>query len=296
MSSTAPASAAPTLPPLLPAGLSQLAPLFDVLICDVWGVLHNGLTAHAGACAALTRLREAGRTVVLVSNAPRPGPDVVAQLDGLGVPRSAFDAIVTSGDLTRRLIAQRQGAPVHHIGPDRDLPLLKGQGAARVGPDEAAYCLCSGLNDDETETAEDYRGVLETLRARDLTMICANPDLVVERGPKLIPCAGAVAELYESMGGAVIYAGKPHGPVYAEALAIAEALRGASTPLERVMAVGDAIRTDIAGADALGVRSLLLLDGIHWHDVGATRWRDSLDGWLSAQAVRPSHVMERLVW
>ncbi len=291
---TPPASS--TAVPHLPGGLSQLAPLFDVLLCDVWGVLHNGLTAHAEACAALTRLREEGRTVVLVSNAPRPGPDVVAQLDGFGVPRSAFDAIVTSGDLTRALIARHGAAKVHHIGPARDLPLLDGQGATRVGPDEADYCLCSGLNNDESETAEDYRDILERLRARDLTMICANPDLVVERGPKLIPCAGAVAELYERLGGKVVYAGKPHRPVYIEALARAARLRGHDTPLDRVMAVGDAIRTDIAGADALGVRSLLLLDGIHWHEVGAHRWRERLHGWLSAQAARPSHVMERLVW
>jgi HAD superfamily hydrolase (TIGR01459 family) len=301
MTSPRPLSAEPPPPVHLPAGLAELAPAFDVLLCDVWGVLHNGATAHAGAGVALTALRREGRTVILVSNAPRPGPDVVSQLDGLGVPRAAFDAIVTSGDLTRALIADRAGQPVLHIGPPRDLPLFAGQNAPFADAENAAYCVCSGLLDDEVETAASYAPVLERMAARGLTMICANPDLVVERGPRLIPCAGAIAELYAAMGGAVIHAGKPHRPVYERALAMAAALRGVDAPLERVMAVGDAIRTDIAGAAGIGVASLLLLDGIHWHDVtghaaGAGGWRDQIGRWLADQTHQPSAVMERLVW
>ncbi|KMO37756.1 HAD family hydrolase [Methylobacterium tarhaniae] len=284
-------------------GIAGIAAGFDLILCDVWGVLHDGVHAHRAAGEALTRFRaqpgERPRRVVLLSNAPRPGSAVQAQLDGFGVPRSAYDAIVTSGDLTRRLLAERAGAPVHHLGPDRDLPIFDGLDLARGGPDEAAHVVVTGLLDDETETAADYRARLEPWAGRGVTLICANPDLVVERGERLIPCAGAIAALYEEMGGRVVYAGKPHVPVYEAVLATAEALDGgAPLPRDRVLAIGDAIRTDVAGARAFGIAALLVARGIHAEELGVAAGAPLGDiaHWLEAQAVHPDGVIDLLRW
>lgn len=285
------------------SGIAEMASRFDVILCDVWGVLHDGERAHAAAGDALTRFRalpgERPRRVVLVSNAPRPGASVQVQLDGFGLPRSAYDAIVTSGDLTRALIAAKADAPLYHLGPERDLPIFEGLPARRVPPEEAAQIVCTGLFDDEVETAEDYRSRLAPLRERGLPMICANPDLVVERGARLIPCAGAIASLYEAMGGTVIYAGKPHRPVYEAAVEAAAALDGLSPAApDRVLAIGDAIRTDVAGAHGFGVASVLVARGIHAEELGchAGEPLGEIAHWLEAQPVHPDAVVEVLRW
>ncbi|MEH3146058.1 MAG: TIGR01459 family HAD-type hydrolase [Methylobacterium frigidaeris] len=284
-------------------GIADLASRFDLILCDVWGVLHNGERAHAAAGDALTRFRELPgerpRRVVLVSNAPRPGSAVQAQLDGFGLPRSAYDAIVTSGDLTRALVAARAADAIHHLGPDRDLPVFDGLDLRRTGADEAAHVVCTGLLDDEVETAEDYRDALAAMQARGVQMICANPDLVVERGTRLIPCAGALASLYEALGGTVIWAGKPHRPVYEAAVATAAAVDGADPVApERILAVGDAIRTDIAGARTFGVSSLLVARGIHAAELGieAGAGLGDVAHWLARQPVHPDAIIERLRW
>jgi HAD superfamily hydrolase (TIGR01459 family) len=286
----------PSAAPILVAGFADLAPTIDMLICDVWGVVHDGQTAHPAACAALERFRAGGGCVVMVSNSPRPSVDVIVQLEGFGVTRAAFDRIVTSGDLTRGLIAQRPGQSLLHLGPPRDHTLFEGLGVRFAGPEDADYCVCTGFDDDETQTPADYAAILQRMASRGIAMICANPDLVVERGHKLIPCAGAMALAYERLGGVVAYAGKPHQPVYRRALELAAEVLGAEPPLERVAAVGDAIRTDVAGAAGLGVRSVLLLDGIHWNDAGRDDWQALHGDWLGAQAFKPTWVMARLVW
>lgn len=280
----------------LPAGFAELAPSIEVLICDVWGVVHNGQSAHPAACAALERFRSGGGVVVMVSNSPRPSPDVIVQMAGLGVGRGAFDAIITSGDVTRGLIGERAGQTLVHIGPERDLSLFAGLDMRFAGAADADYCVCTGFRDDETETPEDYADMLAAMAARGLTMICANPDLIVERGDRLIPCAGAMAQAYEKRGGVAIYAGKPHPPVYERALGLAASVLGREPDRARVKAIGDAIRTDIAGAQAMGFESILLLEGIHWGDVGQEAWRDAHGEWLAAQSVRPTYVMRKLVW
>jgi HAD superfamily hydrolase (TIGR01459 family) len=282
--------------PLLVASFGELAPRIDVLICDVWGVVHNGARAHVQACAALERFRAGGGKVVLVSNAPRPADSVVRQMVGYGVPETVFDGIVTSGDLTRQLISERPGQRVLHLGPERDISLFAAFGTTFADADGADYCVCTGLLDDETETAADYAPRLARIAGRGLEMICANPDLVVERGDRLLPCAGALAQVYEGLGGRVIYAGKPHLPVYARALQIAAELTGRALDMRRVMAVGDALRTDIAGARAAAVPGILLLDGIHWADAGGADWRSRYEAWLAPQQHQPDFVMERLTW
>lgn len=221
-------------------------------------------------------------------------------LDGYGVPREAYDAILTSGDLTRRLIAEHPGERVYHLGPERDAPVFDGLDLTLVPAAEAQRIVCTGLFDDDTETAEDYREALAEFRERKVPMICANPDLVVERDKKLIPCAGLIAQAYEAIGGAVVYAGKPYRPVYETALAMAGELDRMPAPdVRRTVAVGDAIRTDIAGAAGYGIPSVLVARGIHAEELGVTAEHHSLGDiadWLSRQEVKPDAVIERLVW
>ena len=207
------------LPPFI-AHFATLAGDYDVALCDVWGVVHNGVVAAPEACDALTRFRERGGTVVLITNAPRPGERVARTiLDRLGVPSAAYDGIISSGDVTRALIAARAGARVFHIGPERDLPLFDGLDSPMAPLERADYVVCSGLLDDTVETPRDYEELVARMHARALPMICANPDVVVERGDKLVYCAGAIADLYAAAGGDVVYAGKPYRPIYEQALA-----------------------------------------------------------------------------
>ncbi|GEO98858.1 TIGR01459 family HAD-type hydrolase [Methylobacterium haplocladii] len=283
---------------------AEVAESYDLILCDVWGVLHDGRRAHVAAGEALIRFRnlpgERPRRVVLVSNAPRPWRGVQAILDGYGVPREAYDAILTSGDLTHDLLAQHPGARVHHLGPERDLPIYEGLDLELVPAETAERVVCTGLFDDDTETADDYRDVLADFRSRNVPMICANPDLVVERNKRLIPCAGVIAEAYAEIGGAIVYAGKPYRPVYDAALSKAGKLDDLpALDLARAVAVGDAIRTDIAGAAAAGIASVLVARGIHAEELGLTAEHHTLGDiadWLSRQPVEPDAVIERLVW
>ena len=282
-------------PPLLIEHFGPLARDYDALLCDVWGVVHNGLAAFPETCAALEQFRQAGGSVVLISNAPRPGAGVIRMLDRLGVPRSAYDRIVTSGDVTREFVARRAGH-VYHLGPERDRGIFSGLDIQFGAIETAEYVVCTGLFDDETEGPEDYRPLFAQMQARNLLMLCANPDLLVERGERLVYCAGALAELYGSLGGNVLYAGKPHRPIYDEALAAIEAVRG--TRARRVLAIGDSVRTDLTGALALGLDCLFVTGGIHAEELGP---RDNPDlvrlGEIFAEAnVRARAVMRRLVW
>ena len=242
---------------------ATLAPDYDAVLSDVWGVIHNGVSAFPAASDALTHFRQKGGAVSLISNAPRPGAQVVRMLDHLGVPRSAYDAIVTSGDVTRAMVAKRAGEPVYLIGPERDHTIFTGLDAPFATPDQAKYVICTGLFDDEVETPDDYRERLAALRARDLFMICANPDIVVERGDRLVYCAGAIAELYSELGGEVIFYGKPHRPIYERAVALAAERSGHAVQLNRVLAIGDSVRTDLAGAQGFGIDCLFVTRGIH---------------------------------
>jgi HAD superfamily hydrolase (TIGR01459 family) len=243
--------------------LGDLAGRYDVLLCDIWGVIHNGREAFPEPCAALARWRQSVGPIVLISNSPRPSPQVLVQLDGFGVPREAYSALVTSGDVTRRMLAERAPGPAYKIGPERDAPLYEGVGVTFAPLEEAAFIACTGPVDDDVETPEDYRALLTRAASLHLPMICANPDKVVQRGDRLIYCGGALAELYETLGGAVIMAGKPHAPIYREALARAAALLNRPVDPTRVLAIGDGVATDIAGANAQNLDVLFVAGGIH---------------------------------
>jgi HAD superfamily hydrolase (TIGR01459 family) len=252
-----------TLPHPLPH-LGAVADDYDILLCDVWGVIHNGRESWAGPCEALARFNHEGGHVVLISNSPRPASDVIAQLDGLGVPRESWKAFVTSGDATRAELARRAPGPALILGPDRDAPLYAGLGLdVATDPSSATFLSVTGLVDDEIETPETYRERLAAAAARDLDLICANPDRVVQRGDKLIYCGGSLADLYESLGGRVIMAGKPFAPIYDLALKEAETLLGRSIDRSRVLCIGDGVVTDVMGANAQGLDCLFIAQGIH---------------------------------
>jgi len=236
----------------------------DVLLSDIWGVVHNGLEAFPEACKALHSHRSRGGTVILITNAPRPADSVQRQLRKLGVADETYDAIVSSGDLTRHYVANHSGRRVFWLGPKRDSSIYRGLDAVLSPLEEADYLVCTGLLDDETETAEDYRPMMLKARERRLPFICANPDIVVERGDRLIYCAGAIAELYRELGGEVIFYGKPHRPIYERAMELAaEQRQGREVSRGRVLAIGDSVRTDLAGAHGFGIDCLFVTRGIH---------------------------------
>jgi HAD superfamily hydrolase (TIGR01459 family) len=246
--------------------LRDLTGSVDVVLSDIWGVVHNGLEAFPEACDALHQFRKAGGTVILITNAPRPADSVQRQLQKLHVAENTYDAIVSSGDLTRHFIADHPGRKMYWVGPERDSSIHRGLDAVLAPLEAADYIVCTGLFDDETESAEDYRSMLLKARERRLTLICANPDIVVERGDRLIYCAGAVAELYRELGGEVIFYGKPHRPIYQRAIELAAERQSHPIDLHRVLAIGDSVRTDLAGAHGFGIDCLFVTRGIHAED------------------------------
>ncbi|MGO4618739.1 TIGR01459 family HAD-type hydrolase [Ensifer sp. 2YAB10] len=272
----------------------EIAGRYDVVLCDVWGVLHNGVQAFASACEALAEARAAGLTVVLITNSPRPHPSVKVQIRGLGVPDETYDRIVTSGDVTRALIAAAD-KKIFFIGAERDLPLLEGLGTQIVSSEDAETVVCAGFYDDETETPEHYRATLTGLAKRKIPFICANPDLVVERGHRLIPCAGAIAKLYEELGGEARIAGKPYVAIYRAALTEAKAVRG-PLDLSRVIAVGDGMPTDVKGAQDAGFDLLYISAGIHAQEyMNESRTDEAkLAAFLKKEGASPKYWMPRL--
>ena len=285
------------MPPLLPH-FSEIAPNYDVILSDVWGVVHNGVAAFPAACDALMRARARGTAVVFITNAPRPNEAVGRMLDRLHVPRETYDAMASSGDVTRAVIKARRGQSLCHIGPERDHSVFAGLDVTFETLERADYVVCTGPYDDEVEGPEDYRDRLETMLKRNLFMVCGNPDVVVERGDKLVYCAGAIADLYQTMGGEVLYAGKPYKPIYDMALDLAKKARGLDVPASRVLAIGDSVRTDLKGARTMGVDFLFITSGIHAEEVGGreTPNVNALANVFAAAGDRPKAVMRHLAW
>lgn len=276
------------------ASISEVAHGREAWLTDIWGVMHNGVVPFTTACEACTRFRLEGGLVLLLSNAPRPAPSVVAQLDRIGVPRFAYDAVLTSGDAARALVAAYRGRPVYPLGPERDLPLYEGLDVTLSDASSAEAVSCTGLFDDEIETPADYIEVLEGFAARALPMVCANPDLTIERGDKIVYCAGALALEYEKMGGQVAYAGKPYLPIYDMAFARLAEIKG--RPIERanILAIGDGVRTDIKGAAAAKLDSVFVASGIHLSGGDVTP--EALAELFPDPTVRPIAAMTGLHW
>jgi HAD superfamily hydrolase (TIGR01459 family) len=283
------------MPPLI-SHFSELAADYDLVLCDVWGVVHNGLESFRAPCDALMRARAKGANVVFITNAPRPSVQVERQLAQLGVPRETYDAIVSSGDVTHHEMRKRPQQSVFHLGPERDVSVFDGLSVKFAPLESADYVVCTGLFDDTHETPDDYRATLETMLARKMFMLCGNPDVVVERGIDLVYCAGAIADLYHEMGGEVLYAGKPYRPVYDMAVERAQAASG-RTPA-RILAIGDSVRTDLAGAHAFGADCLFIAGGIHAEELGGRETTDvkALAKVFTTAGKMPKAVMRHLVW
>jgi HAD superfamily hydrolase (TIGR01459 family) len=251
------------------SGLSDLASRYDAVLSDVWGVVHNGVEAFPSAVEALSEYRKAGGKVVFITNAPRPSGPIVEMLDRLGVHRQAYDAIVSSGDATRAMIAKYSGRAIHHVGPATDDDALyEGLDIRRASAEEAEVVVVTDLDTDD-DTPEMYRERAKLWLNRKLPMICANPDRVVEHGDKIIYCGGALGDLYAAMGGMVLMAGKPYQPIYEEAFRLAEEAAGRPLDKARVLAIGDSVRTDATGAAKFGVDLLFVTGSIHAAELDA---------------------------
>lgn len=288
-----PTVASPPVPLL--ASMAALGSRYEAWISDIWGVLHNGREAFPLAGRACVTYRRQGGVIVLVTNAPRPEADVAAMLAELGVPREAYDAIVTSGDVTRDLIRPFDGGPVHHLGPDRQGMIFDGLDVTLTGPETAAAVVCTGLVDDDRETPADYADRLRAMADRGLPLICANPDLVVERGERIVYCAGALAEAYALLGGEVRYAGKPHAPIYERAFGLIAQARGRAVGRDRILAIGDGLKTDIAGAQGMGLASLFIGSALHVPH-GEQLDDDLLARLFDAHPAPPLAAQRALVW
>jgi HAD superfamily hydrolase (TIGR01459 family) len=284
--------------PKLVSGLAELVDRYDVILSDVWGVIHNGRESFPEPCAALARWGAEHGPVVLISNSPRPSGAVVSQLDELGVPRAPWQAFVPSGDATRLLLGARAPGPAWAIGPERDATLYDGLGLDLVGPEHAAFISVTGPYDDEIEGPGDYQDRFEAAARRGLEMICANPDIVVQRGDRLIYCGGALAQLYSAMGGTVLMAGKPHKPIYDLSLAEAERLLGRRVDRARVLCVGDGVATDVKGANDQGLDVLFVASGIHGAETIGPGGLDAaaVDALLSKDGARATYAIADLAW
>lgn len=282
------------LQPLMIDRLSFLARDYDALLCDAWGVIHNGVKLLDGAAQALEAFRRTRGPVIILTNAPRPHWIIPPQLDRLGLKRDAYDAVVTSGDATRAEIEKRSGRSAFRIGPAKDDGLFEGLDARFAPLERADYMICTGLNDDSQDAPEDYRALLAAAAARGLVMICANPDIVVRWGERMIYCAGALAEIHESLGGRVVYGGKPHPPIYDLALERIADIAGRQVAPGRVLAIGDGVMTDIKGANGQGIDAVLIAGdgGVHDGPLSST----GLATTLHKAGAHVVAVMERLQW
>jgi HAD superfamily hydrolase (TIGR01459 family) len=286
-----------------PSIIAEAGPLlarYEVIFCDVWGVLHNGHHAFADAGEALARFRRAGGTVILVSNAPVPTSGVERVLDRTGVRRDAWDAIICSGDIALRHIIEKNYHRLYRIGPAaRDSALFARLPAPAAALEEAEAIVCTGLRNDRSETVDDYRDLIIQGVARRLPFVCANPDLVVDVGTTRYLCAGSIAAAYELAGGDVFWAGKPYPAAYENALERAAELRASRPDRSRIVAIGDALRTDLAGARQFGIDGVLIASGIHHDEILREGEIDSarLDALFARPGTPPAiAVMAHLRW
>ncbi len=278
--------------------LAEISDAYDAIFCDLWGCYHNGITPFPAAVAACQTFRAKGGKVILLTNAPRPGPSVKTTLDRMGAPEDSYDAIVSSGGACQAaLLSGKHGAAFHYVGPDRDLHNLTDVGLTTHPLEGASAILLTGLRDDTTETPEDYLAEIEQWRRRGLALLCANPDIIVDRGDQRLWCAGAIAQLYERAGGEVLWFGKPHQPVYDRCHEVLAELTGGPTPKARILAIGDGILTDVPGGLNAGLDTVFVTGGLSALDFGpdVEQPRQApLDAFLTSQDLAPQFAIGRL--
>ena len=251
------------------SGLGHIADDYDAALVDIWGVIHNGREGFPAAIEALQRFREERGPVVLISNSPRPSVAIPAQFDEVGVPHDVYDAIVTSGDATIDELARRAPGPAFKLGPERDDKLYENLALNFTELEHAKFITCTGLFDDDVETPDDYTELLGQARELNIPMVCANPDIRVKKGDKMIYCGGALAQAYEDMGGEVVYAGKPYEAIYRLSRAWLAELTGYELDRSRVLVIGDNIHTDLLGAQNQNYDALFIADGLSVGNSGA---------------------------
>ena len=283
---------------MLATRLSALAPRYNAVLSDVWGVIHNGVAAHPAAPEALQRYRQAGGKVVLITNAPRTAAPILAMLDRMGVPRDAYDGLISSGDVTRAMIAPYRGKVIHHIGPPtEDDSLYDGLGVIRGSAEDAEAVVVTDLDTDD-DTPEMYRARMQLWLRRKLPLICANPDRVVEHGGRIIYCGGALADLYEAHGGRILMAGKPYRPIYDQALKMLETAAGRGIQRSSVLAIGDSVRTDAIGAATAGLDLYFITGSIHAADFAKAAAPDpaAVEALVAPSGARLVGFAPRLAW
>ena len=273
----------------------EVAAQYEAVLCDVWGVLHDGHHLYPGVADLLLELRADGTIVLLLTNSPQPWSAIPDGLRRMGLPDEAWNAIVTSGDLTRVELARRSPGPVHRLGREVDGPLWEGLGLEFTGLSKARFVAIAGLRGPH-ESPADYVPELRAARARDLTLVCANPDLAVPAGDELVWCPGAVAREYALLGGRVVLTGKPHAPIYERARAEIERVAHRPVAWKQILAIGDGITTDIVGANRMGLDSVFVASGINGHALlrdGAVDV-DAAQRALAESGAAATYVIDRL--
>ncbi|MEM7671693.1 MAG: TIGR01459 family HAD-type hydrolase [Pseudomonadota bacterium] len=278
--------------------LAEISEQYDAVFCDLWGCYHDGITPFPAAVAACHAMRDRGGIVVLLTNAPRPADQVKAFLDKIGGPEDSYDAIVSSGAACQGgLTSGKWGDRFYYLGPDRDLHMLTGLGLEPVPEDTAQAVLCTGLVDEWNQGLEDYVEQLARLAARGLPMLCANPDIIVDRGEQRFWCAGALARDYAKLGGEVIYFGKPHAPIYDWALEVLAETAGRPVPPARVLAIGDGPATDVKGGCDYGLDTLFVTGGLALGELGPDPEHPDpalLETYLAEHGLTPRYAIGRL--
>jgi HAD superfamily hydrolase (TIGR01459 family) len=286
-----------TLPPIIDS-LDDISARYDAVFCDLWGCLHDGVTIHPAAAAALQRYRAQGGVVALFTNAPRPAWSVIEQLAALGAPDGISDLVVSSGDASRESVrAGDWGDKVHFIGAERDLAFFEGLSVTLVPMEDAQSVICTGLRDDMTEVPEDYADELRTAQLRRLPMLNANPDVVVDKGDKRLWCSGALARDYEAMGGTVRTFGKPHAPIYDHGRKLLAKAAGRDIADDRILCIGDGVMTDLKGALAEGLDCLFVTGGLATAETGGDPERpdpEKLEAFLRGHSMMPRWAIGRL--
>jgi HAD superfamily hydrolase (TIGR01459 family) len=279
-------------------GLSEIAPRYDVVLSDIWGVVHNGVAAHPTAVEALVNYRRGGGRVVLISNAPRPSGPIIEMMDGFGVSHEAYDDVVTSGDATRVILEGYRGKTVHYVGPPKENDSLFEGLDITIGPAESARAVVVTDLDTDDDTPDMYNDRITLWLSRNLPLIAANPDRVVEHGDRLIYCGGALADLYEARGGMIVMVGKPYKPIYSEALRLAEKAAGRTVDRSRILAIGDSVRTDAIGAAGAGLDLLFITGSIHAAELDAFGKvdPDAIRALVGPSGANVAGFMPRLSW
>ncbi|HUS52663.1 MAG TPA: TIGR01459 family HAD-type hydrolase [Thermohalobaculum sp.] len=278
--------------------LAEIGDRYQALFVDLWGCYHNGIATYPAAVDALHAYRKEGGIVILLTNAPRPAASVKTFLDRIGAPADSYDGIMSSGAACQRALASGDhGSRFHYVGPPRDLHMLTGLDHADAPLDQADAILCTGLRDDLKETPDDYIDAMVDWRARGLTLLCANPDLIVDRGEQRLYCAGSLALAYEKVGGKVVWFGKPHGPTYDQSFHLLEELTGREISPDAVLAIGDGIRTDVKGGLDAGLDVLFVAGGLSAADLGTDAEHPDplmLSAYLKEHGVAPQYAIGRL--